>query len=73
MKYVGTNRAVVVGDLVRYHGELGHIVFIIQEHAFLPDYPEREWGYLKKGIGVKIQGGDLFRIDEPDEDLMPAD
>jgi hypothetical protein len=62
-------KPISVGDLVTYGGEPGVVAFVIQEKQFSPGYPEEEWSYLEKGIGIKLENGEFFCLDEPDEDL----
>ena len=68
--YLENKQAISVGDLITYGGKSGRIIFIIQDGQFSPDYLEKDWSYLKKGIGIQIDGGDLFCLEEPDEDLI---
>ncbi len=64
-------KPIVVGDDVLYGGKSGRIVFLIEEGVFSPGFSEKEWSYKKKGIGIQLQDGSLFCLDEPDEDLIP--
>jgi hypothetical protein len=73
VKYHSTERTIAVGDHVLYGGTPAQIVFIIEEERYLPGYLQKDWEYLHKGVGIKTERGDLFCIDEPDEneDLVP--
>jgi hypothetical protein len=77
MKYHSTDQRVQVGDVVRYFGEEGKIVFVIDDDSFSTPYPKEHWSYLGKGVGIEMQNGkwkgNLFVIttSETDEDLEP--
>jgi hypothetical protein len=63
-------KKIQLGDKVSYAGMPGRIVFIVDEDLFLPSHPREEWSYVKQGLGVQIDGGDLFCLQEPDGDLI---
>lgn len=67
--YHETFQKICVGDQILYAGKPGKIVFVAEDNSFLPEFEAGEWRYLKKGIGVQIDGGELYCLDEPDEDL----
>jgi FKBP-type peptidyl-prolyl cis-trans isomerase FkpA len=58
-----------VDDPVYYGGFPGRVVFIIEEDSYSGGFPKKNWSYLKNGIGVLLDSGDLFHLDDPDEDL----
>jgi hypothetical protein len=61
-----------LGDKVIYAGKPGRIVFIIQENAFLAGFKADDWAYLKQGIGLQLEDGELFCLDAADEDLIKS-
>jgi hypothetical protein len=64
-------RKIILGDDVLYGGKPGKVVFLIEEGFFLPGFKKEDWDYRKKGIGLQMENGDIFCLDNPDEDLMP--
>lgn len=69
MKYPD-GRAVTVGDRVRlWHDQPGTVVCSIDTGEFTEEYPKAQWEYLKSGILVKTDTGELFHYEEPDEDF----
>jgi hypothetical protein len=45
------------------------VVCSIDTGEYTADYPESAWGYLKAGIVMRTDSGDLFHYTEPDEDF----
>lgn len=73
MKYNDTDKVIRVGDSVLYAGSRAVIVFVIDDESYSNRYPEKDWSYLGKGLGVEIQDSErtLYHLDAPDEDLEP--
>ncbi len=70
MKYLdGQN--VSVGDRVKlWDDQYGVVVCSLDSKKFTADYPKSEWGYLKSGILIKTDSGELFHYTGPDEDFQ---
>ena len=69
MKY-SDGRAIAVGDRVRlWDDQYGVVVCSIDTGEFNTDYPKNTWAYLKSGILIKTDDGELFHYDKSDEDL----
>ena len=69
MKYPN-GQEVRVGDRVKlWDNQRGTVVCSIETGNFSKEYPKAEWGYLKSGILVKTDTGELFHYPEPDEDF----
>ena len=69
MKYQD-GRRVRVGDRVSlWHHQTGVVVCSIDTGEFSREFPKEHWAYLKSGIVVKSDSGELFHYDQPDEDL----
>ena len=61
---------VKVGDTVQLWPEhRGRVVCSLDDAVFSTDYPESEWGYLKVGIIVELENGNIFHYSRPDEDF----
>jgi len=61
--------AVQIGDAVHLGGDQnGLVVGIIDEGKYADGYHEEDWRYLRTGLIVSTDFGDL-RLDKPDEDL----
>jgi hypothetical protein len=59
-----------IGDRVElWKGNHGTVVCSIDTGEYTADYPESAWGYLKAGIVMRTDSGDLFHYTEPDEDF----
>lgn len=69
MNYLETETLIRVGDHVRYAGEPGVIVYVIDDDKYSASYPKEHWSYLQHGFGVELQNGTLYQFEEPDEDL----
>ena len=69
MKYPN-GQEVRVGDKIKlWDDQPGTVVCSIETDEFSKDYPKTEWGYLKSGILVKTDTGEIFHYAEPDEDF----
>jgi hypothetical protein len=69
MRYAD-GRTVAVGDRVKlWDGQYGTVVCSIDTREFSSEYPKVNWGYLKSGIIVKADDGEVFHYVEPDEDF----
>ena len=65
-----SGQRIAVGDRVKLHAaHCGTVVCSIDTGEFTSEYPKAEWGYLKTGILVRTDDGDLFHYTEPDEDF----
>ncbi len=61
--------AIEIGDKVHLGGDRsGVLVGIIDEGKFAYGYNKEDWSYLRNGLIVSTDFGDL-RLDKPDEDL----
>jgi hypothetical protein len=61
---------VQVGDQVElWSGKFGRVVCSIDDEIYTSDYPEQDWAYMKKGIMVKMDNGELMHYSEEDPDL----
>jgi hypothetical protein len=68
--YYDTGERIIIGDVVRYGGEEGRIVFLIDEGAYAPGYPKHNWEFLRKGIGIAVTKMNApFHLEDSDEDL----
>ena len=64
--------AVQIGDTVHLGGDQsGVVVGIIDDGEYAGGYREEDWKYLRTGLVVSTDFGDL-RLDEPDEDFALA-
>lgn len=69
MKYE-SGRDVSLGDRVKLgDGECGSVVGLPGLREFSKDYPKAEWGYLKSGVLIKADSGEVFHYGELDEDI----
>ena len=69
MKY-SDGRTVAVGDRVKlWDDQYGTVVCSIDTRKFSREYTKANWAYLKSGIIVKTDKGEVFRYTEPDEDF----
>ncbi len=69
MKYPN-GQEVRVGDRVKlWDDQPGTVVCSIETGEFSKNYPKTEWGYLKSGILVKTDTGEVFYYTKPDEDF----
>ena len=59
-----------VGDLIALTvgGPKGVIVADLERRVFTPECPENEWGYLRNGLLVHMEGSQIVLINELDED-----
>ena len=64
-----SGETVQLGDAVHLGGDQsGLVVGIIEEGKYADGYNEEDWRYLRAGLIVSTDFGDL-RLDKPDEDL----
>jgi hypothetical protein len=69
MKYPD-GRHIALGDRIQlWKGQTGTVVCSIDTGEFMKEYPKAEWEYLKSGILVKTDAGELFHYTEADEDF----
>lgn len=71
MTYLGTDMVMRTGDRVRYAGNSGTIVFVVDDDTYSEHYPRSNWSYLGSGLGIELDDGTLYHLDFPDEDLAP--
>ena len=70
MKYLD-GQDVTVGDRVKLSDDQhGIVVCSLDSKKFTADYPKSEWSYLKSGILIKTDSGELFHYTKPDEDFQ---
>lgn len=63
-------RQIAVGDRVKlWRGRRGVVVCSIDTGEYTKEYPEADWAYLKAGIMVKTDSGELFHYKAADEDF----
>ena len=63
-------RPVRLKDRVKlWNGGYGTVVCSIDTREFTSEYPEAEWAYLKSGVMIEADSGELFHYTEPDEDF----
>lgn len=69
MKYSnGTD--VRVGDRVQlWEGCQGAVVCAMDTDEYSPDFPKKDWSYLKSGVMIKTDKAGLIHYVEADEDL----
>ena len=58
-----------VGDRVRYAGDTGTIVFVIDRGEYSPEFPERDWSHYGSGFMIRTPKFALVMLDKADEDL----
>jgi hypothetical protein len=69
MKYLN-GQDVAVGDRVKlWDDRYGVVVCSPDSKEFTAEYPKSDWGYLKSGILIQTDSGELFHYTEPDEDF----
>jgi hypothetical protein len=58
---------VLVGDRVKlWDAGYGTVVCSIDNDQYTPDYPKREWAYLKSGVLIKSDQAGLIHYIEPE-------
>ena len=62
-----------VGDHVRYAGDTGNIVFVIDRGEYSPEFPERDWSHYGSGFMIQTPKFALVMLDKADEDLKLLD
>ncbi len=61
--------SVQIGDTVHLGGDQsGVVVGIIDDGEYAEGYQEEDWNYLRNGLIISTDFGDL-RLDKPDEDF----
>ena len=69
MKYAD-GQHVSVGDRVKLSSsQIGTVVCSIETSQFTTKFPQSDWGYLKSGIIIETDSGEVFHYTEADEDL----
>ena len=58
-----------VGDRVRYAGDTGTIVFVIDRGEYSPEFPEPDWSHYGSGFMIQTPKFALVMLDKADEDL----
>jgi len=70
MKYPD-GQEVRLGDKVKLgQDEGGVVVCLIDRGEYSDDYPEAQWGYLKKGVMINFPSYGLIHYVEPEPDLQ---
>lgn len=70
MKYAD-GEEVRLGDRVRFdQGEEGVVVFSIDTQEYSQEFPEAQWGYLKKGVMVAFPSCGLVHYEQSAPDLQ---
>jgi hypothetical protein len=57
------------GDEIRYAGQPGKIVFVIDRNEYLPDFPAKDWSHHRTGFMMRMATMGLVMLDAADEDL----
>jgi len=68
-KYEDGSR-IAVGDLILYGSKPGKVVFAIEDGLFAAGFRKEDWDYRRKGIGLQLENGEMFCLDDADEDLL---
>jgi hypothetical protein len=69
MKYAD-GQYVSVGDRVKLSSsQVGTVVCSIESDEFTKEFPRSDWGYLKSGIVIETDSGEVFHYTDADEDL----
>ena len=69
MKY-SSGEVVRVGDKVRLGSqEVGTVVCSFDSGDYANNFPEKDWGYLKKGVMINFPLIGLIHCEDSDEDL----
>ena len=72
MKYSDGSK-IKIGDRVKlWDGRYGTVVCSIDTNEFTSDFPKENWDYLKSGILIEMDRGELFHYPELDEDFEPV-
>jgi hypothetical protein len=58
-----------VGDRIRYAGDPGTIVFVIDRNEYSAAFPEKDWSHHRTGFMVQNPAYGLVMLDKADEDL----
>jgi hypothetical protein len=60
-----------LGDRVRiYDSDSGTVVFSIDAGEYSEGFPEKDWGYLKKGVMIRTDHGALVHLDSSAENQI---
>ena len=62
-----------VGHHVRYAGDTGTIVFVIDRGEYSPRCPESDWSHYGSGFMIETPAFARVMLDEADEDLELLD
>ena len=67
-------RKIKLGDRVQLWRSMeGEVVCSFDDREFNAIYREKDWGYLKEGILIKLANGKLFHFNKADEDTLVID
>ena len=58
-----------VGDRIRYAGDPGTIVFVVDRNEYSPAFPEKDWSHHRTGFMIQNSAYGLVMLDKADEDL----
>jgi hypothetical protein len=58
-----------VSDRVRYAGDTGTIVFVIDRREYSPGYPESAWSQYGTGFMIETPAYTRVMLEKADEDL----
>jgi len=69
MKYAD-GQHISVGDRVKLsNSQVGTVVCSIESGEFTKEFLQSDWGYLKSGIIIETDSGEVFHYTDADEDL----
>lgn len=70
MKY-SDGQKVKLGDKVQLGADKsGVVVCSIDDHLYTPEFPEEQWGYLKRGVMINFVEYGLIHYEDPEPDLQ---
>ena len=58
------------GHRVTYNGQLGTVVFVIDNDEYAPGFASPAWENLKTGFMIRFDNGAMLHLDRPDEHLL---
>jgi hypothetical protein len=58
-----------VGDRIRYAGDPGTIVFVIDRNEYSATFPEKDWSHHGSGFMIQNPSYGLVMLNKADEDL----
>jgi hypothetical protein len=64
-----SGEAIHVGDRIRYAGDPGTIVFVIDHDEYSAAFPEKDWSHYRTGFMIQNPAYGLVMLDKADEDL----